>query len=424
MVRLKSNPMIIRHSIHTALRGIATHKSRSALTVLGIVIGITGIVLMMALGNGARELILSDLQGLGGETIVVRPGREPSGPSDIASTLFADSLKDRELNALRRKENVPEAVEIIPVVFVSGNVEYQSEIASRAQVLGASADFFARMFDIYPDEGSIYDDVDIASNAAVVVIGKKIKEELFGLQENVIGEYITIKKVKFRVVGVFPAKGQVAFFNVDNLVVVPHSTARTYILGTNHYSEFIVRAASTEVIAETVSDIEITLRDLHNITDPSKDDFFVETQQGVVDQISTIIGTLTLFLSSVVAIALVVGGIGVMNIMLVSVTERTREIGLRKAVGATDKDILSQFLLEAIFLTGIGGIIGILLGTFFAFGAALVLQQTVSPAWQFVFPYGAAALALVVSAGVGLIFGIYPAHQASKKSPIEALRYE
>lgn len=415
--------MTIRHTVQTAVRGVTSHKSRSALTILGIVIGIAAIILMVSMGRGAEGLILGELEGLGAETIIVRPGREPTGPTDIAGTLFADSLKDRELQALRRGENVPDAVRVEPAVFVTGGVSYGGEIASRAQVIGASAEFMASTFDIYPAQGTLFDETDIRSRAAVAVIGSNVQEELFGAGD-AVGEYISVKDVKFRVVGVFPREGASTFINWDETVIIPYTTARSYLLGISHYHEFIVRARSSDVIDQTVFDIEQTLRDMHNIDDPEKDDFFVETQQGVVDQIGTILGALTVFLSSVVAISLVVGGIGVMNIMLVSVTERTREIGLRKALGATDSDILRQFLIEAVMLTAIGGAIGIAIGSVFAFLASFVLQQAVSPAWEFVFPIGPTLLALAISAGVGLVFGSYPASQASKKSPIEALRYE
>ena len=186
----------------------------------------------------------------------------------------------------------------------------------------------------------------------------------------------------------------------------------------------MTRASSPEAIARTVVEIETTLREAHGITDPEKDDFFVVTQEALVAQIKTIIGTLTVFLSSVVAIALVVGGIGIMNIMLVSVTERTKEIGLRKALGATEKNILLQFLIEAVFLTAVGGVIGIALGSALSFLVAWVLRAVMEVDWSFAFPLFGAILAFSISAAVGLIFGIYPARKAAQKSPIEALRYE
>ncbi|MBI3671447.1 FtsX-like permease family protein [Candidatus Azambacteria bacterium] len=205
---------------------------------------------------------------------------------------------------------------------------------------------------------------------------------------------------------------------------MPYSTAQTYLLGIDYYNEVMAKVEGPEFVAGTVEDIKSTIRENHNITDPKKDDFFVVTQEGLVSQISTIIGALTAFLSSVVAIALVVGGIGVMNIMLVSVTERTKEIGLRKALGATDKDILLQFLIEAIMLTAFGGIIGIISGAALSLIASYILREFMQLDWVFSFPFSAALLGFGVSALVGLVFGIYPARKASRKSPMEALRYE
>ena len=225
-------------------------------------------------------------------------------------------------------------------------------------------------------------------------------------------------------VGLYAPKGQVVFFNVDELVLVPPATALTYLTGNNHYSQIILKASSPEVVDRMGSDIKRTLRDLHKIKDPADDDFYLQTQQGLVDQIGQIIGAFTLFLSFVVAISLIVGGVGVMNIMLVSVTERMREIGLRKALGATNKDIRTQFLIESVLLTGAGGLVGIILGTIFSLLAAFAIRNFADLAWSFSFPISGALLGLGVSALVGLGFGIYPASQAAKKSPIEALRYE
>ena len=271
--------------------------------------------------------------------------------------------------------------------------------------------------------GLVFDDSDVVSKAPVAVIGDEVRRELFG-DENSIGKYITIKNKRFRVVGVYEKKGQVVFFNVDELVVVPYTTAQTYLTGTDHYSQIVVRASSAEVVERMAFDIKRTLRDLHNINNPTDDDFHVETQQGLVDQVSTIIGAFTLFLTFVVTISLVVGGVGVMNIMLVSVTERTREIGLRKALGATNRDIMLQFLTEAVLLTGVGGLIGVLIGSVLSYVASIAIRSFSGLEWSFIFPFTGALMGIFVSVLVGLIFGLYPAHQASKKSPIEALRYE
>lgn len=414
--------MKLKNNIKTAVAGITTHKSRSILTLLGIVIGIASIMMIISVGNGAESLILKEVSGMGAETVIIRPGKEPKGPTDIAGTLFADSLKVRDLEALKRKSNVPFIEDIAPVVIVAESASYLGE-TFRPQIFGWSAEFLGKILNVYPQEGAFFGEDEISQKANVVVIGAKVKKELFG-EGDALGKYIKIKNKKFRVIGILPSKGQVAFFNMDDVVVMPYSTAQSYLLGIDHYNEIAVRVQSADLVSRTIDDIKRTLRDLHNISNPNKDDFFVVTQEGVINQIKNIIGVLTAFLASVVAISLVVGGIGVMNIMLVSVTERTKEIGLRKAIGATENNILVQFLMEAMMLTALGGIIGILFGSFLSFIVALVLKNVMLLNWTFSFPVVAATLGFGVSAIVGLIFGIYPAYQASKKSPMEALRYE
>ena len=414
--------MQIKYSLKVAVEGLQANKSRSGLTILGIMIGITSIILIMSIGTGAENLILSEISGFGAEVIVVRPGKEPTGPTDFADTLFADSLKQRDVKALRNKSNVPDIVEVAPTVIVTGSVSWRGE-TFRPTTLGGSAEFMGKMLNIFPVEGVYFGENEIRNRASVAVIGSKVKEELFG-DSDALGENIKLKDRNFRVVGILPEKGQTPFFNVNELVIIPYTTAQQYLLGINHYHEILTRVDSPESVDRTVVDIEITLRQLHGIEDPDNDDFFVVTQQGIVDQIKTIIGVLTAFLSAVVAISLVVGGIGVMNIMLVSVTERTREIGLRKAIGATNKDIMTQFLLEAVILTVMGGIIGSAMGVILSLGASFALSAGLGVSWQFIFPISAVVLGVGVAAIVGLIFGLFPARQASQKSPIEALRYE
>ena len=414
--------MRLKHGAQIALNSLKINRSRSLLTVLGILIGITAIIMMMAIGRSAEKLILGEIGGLGAETVVVRPGREPTGPTDIADTLFNDSLKENEVNLIKQKTNVPDAVDVAPIVIVPGSVSYEGE-TYRPTTLGGSAQFIGESFKVFPQVGILFGDTEIREKASVAVIGQKVKEELFG-EGDALGKSIKIKDRKFRIVGVFEEKGQVAFFNIDELVVIPYSTAQLYILGINHFHEIIIKASGPEYVDRVVKDVEATLRDAHNIDDPDKDDFFVVTQQALAEQIQTIIGALTAFLSSVVAIALVVGGVGVMNIMLVSITERTREIGLRKAVGATSKDIMQQFLMESVFLTLIGGILGIFLGGVLSYLISIVLSQLLTSSWTFTFPISAVFLGLGVTGAVGLIFGIYPARSAAKKHPTEALRYE
>ncbi|MFC1733318.1 ABC transporter permease, partial [candidate division KSB1 bacterium] len=335
--------------LKTSIYALVANKVRSGLTILGIVIGIAAIILIISIGKGAEGLVLSELGNLGADLIVIRPGQEPTGPTDIAETIFSDSIKAKDIEALKRKDNVPYLLDIAPAIVVTGSVSYRGE-TYRPQIFGWSAEFMADVFDAYPERGTVFTDVDIRQKASVAVIGNKVEEELFG-NEDAVGKNIKIKGRNFRVIGVLPSRGQSSFFNIDEVVVIPYTSAQTYLSGGDFFNEVMVRASDSSLVTRTVRDIEATLRESHDITDPSKDDFFVVTQEGMVGQIETILSVLTAFLSSVVAISLVVGGIGVMNIMLVSVTERTKEIGLRKAIGATNKDIMRQFLLEAVILT-------------------------------------------------------------------------
>ncbi|MDD4989872.1 MAG: ABC transporter permease [Candidatus Pacebacteria bacterium] len=412
--------MTLKNNFKTAIKGLKTNKSRSALTILGIVIGITAIILIMSLGKGAQELILNQVRGLGSATIIIEPGREAQGPSDFGS-LFTDSLKDREVEALLKPSNVPGIEGLTPMVILSTSVSFENEVDS-FMVLGASP-LVIDIVDVYPEFGQFFTDEQVQQLSAVAVIGSEVKEKLFG-SSDALNQNIKIKNKVFKVIGISPKKGQVGMLDVDNSIIVPYTTALKYLSGMNYYHEIIVKTKSEKIVPQTVEDIKATLRELHNITDPKKDDFQVMTQEDIAKRVGTVTSVLTVFLAAIAAISLIVGGIGIMNIMLVSVTERTREIGLRKALGATTKNILTQFLLESVILTCLGGIVGILLGIFFSFIASLILTKVVGSGWQFAVSVKAILLGLGVSAFVGLLFGIYPARAASKKSPIEALRYE
>lgn len=412
--------MKIRYSLQTAVAGVSRNRSRSALTILGIIIGITSIILVQSVGTGAENLILNQIQGLGSKTIIVEPGREPRGPSDFASIL-SDSLKDREFKAITNRANVPGVEEATPLVMVPGSLSYSGETVD-ATTLGASP-VITKILDIYPEDGTFFSEDDVEGKASVAVIGSEVRNKLFGASD-ALGEKIKIKDKNFRVVGILTPKGQIGAIDIDDIAIIPYSTAQQYLLGTTHYNSIMASAFSENDLSVAVDDVKRTLRDLHNITDPNKDDFHVTTQADAAERVGMVTGILTALLTSIAAISLVVGGIGIMNIMLVSVTERTREIGLRKALGATNKDILVQFILEAVILTVLGGVFGILLGSLLSFGVAVVLSHALSLAWSFSFPISGAIIGIAVAAVVGLIFGIYPARQASLKSPMEALRYE
>jgi len=411
--------MKLKYSLKTAYRGLEQNKARSLLTILGIVIGVTSIILVMSLGQGAQSLILDQVKGMGTRTIIVGGGREPSGPSD-AGQIFSDSLKKHDLEFLERRENTPNVKYIMPLVFGASGASYQSDTFGLT-IFGASP-IMERIFDMPMKTGVFFTDEDVRARAKYAVIGNKVKNELFGADE-AVGKVIKMKGHNFRIVGVLSERGQ-DFFNFDEAAIIPYTTAQDYVLGIKHFNRFITEARSEDVIDDAANDIRTTLREAHDLSGDDKDDFFIITQVDLAGRLSSITSVLTIFLAAVAAISLVVGGIGIMNIMLVSVTERTKEIGLRKALGATYRNILTQFLLEAVILTGLGGIIGIIMGAFLSWGISGAIVKFAGISWTFSFPVYAAILGLCVSGAIGLIFGLYPARTAAKKNPIEAIRYE
>jgi len=414
---MKKNILLIR----TALKALILHKSRSLLTILGIVIGIASIIVIMAMTQGATNLIVSEIKGIGGESFEILPGKDPKGPSDFGN-LFTESLKKRELDAITNKRNVPFIKDVSPNVLVPGSVSFENETFSPTTF--GVGEVFIRLLDINIGKGNAFSSGDVRSKSQIVVIGTEVAENLFG-NNNPIGKKITMKNRKFTVVGVIEKTGAKAFLNVDKLVLIPYSTAMTYLLSQDFYNSIWARADSPENVKTAIRDVEITLRDLHDIEEGEDDDFHIQSQEEALERISTITDVLSILLVSVAAISLLVGGIGIMNVMLVSVTERTKEIGIRKAVGATISDIRNQFLFEAITLTLSGGLLGVFIGLFISFLAGkIIIALNPGLNWVFFFPWYAIVLSVTVSTLIGLVFGIYPALSASKKDPIKTLRYE
>ncbi|MDD5731396.1 MAG: ABC transporter permease [Patescibacteria group bacterium] len=412
--------MRISNTIKISLAGLKANKLRSALTILGIVIGITSIILVVSIGNGAQSLILGEIQSMGSRTLTVEPGKPTGGFQDMMN-IFRTSLKDKDLDALQKKANVPHLQDMIPLVFTSDNINYENQ-SYAGSVLGSGEKIF-EFYNLTPKSGNFFTEDDVKAKADVAVIGSVVAEKLFGASDP-IGQKIRVRSKTLRVVAVLPEKGGGFSFDYNKSIITPYTTAKDYILGQKYYNEFIIRVDDEKNVDATVSDIQITLRNSHGITDPEKDDFNVMTQKDLMKTVGTVTTVMTLFLAMVAAISLLVGGVGIMNVMFISVTERTKEIGLRKALGATNGDILNQFLFEAIYLTMVGGLLGIFFGTLFSYIAAIGLSSALSSTWKFSFPYDAALWGILTSVFIGVVFGIYPAYSASKKNPIEALRYE
>ncbi|OGM89966.1 hypothetical protein A2108_02265 [Candidatus Wolfebacteria bacterium GWA1_42_9] len=403
------------------LRDLAVRKNRSALTILGIVIGITSIMVVMSVGKGAQEYVLGEIQRFGPNNVFILPGKEPSGPTGAMGTLLNDSLKERDIDDLSSKSNVPQAVSVIPYVFGSVSLSVGQEI-ERSMIIGSTVGS-QKNFDLKLAEGRFFDEFDLNDKARVVIIGDEIRKKLFENSE-AVGQKINIKNLDFQIIGVLAQKSKGSFIDFNDSLIAPYTAIQQDILGIRHFQRVAVEAQSEESIPTVVADIKMTLRENHKIEDPEDDDFNIQTQEDIAKTVGTITGILTVLLFSVAAISLVVGGVGIMNIMLVSVTERTREIGLRKSIGATNKNILTQFLAEALFLTISGGIIGVLLGTSLTYLGIYFVQEFAQIDFPFTFSFNGAVIGILVSSFIGLAFGVFPARQASRKSPVEALRYE
>lgn len=408
-------------TIVIALQGIRAHLSRAILTVLGIVIGITSIMTVISAGESAQAFVVQEISTFGPTNIFVLPGKEPKGPSGAAGTLLNDSLKQRDIDSLKKAVNVPGAKRVIPYVFGFKKLIVDEETYD-AMVVGSS-EFIKDNFDLTVAEGRFFDAADVLSRARVAIIGDIVKEKLFGAADPV-GQKIKVGNVKLTIIGVLKHKGGGSFFDPNKAVIAPYTVVQNDVLGIKYFQRVIVEAHSIQDVPGVIADIKTTLRANHNIDNPANDDFFVRTQEDLVNRIKTITDILTVLLLCVAAISLVVGGVGIMNIMLVSVTERTKEIGLRKALGATPKNILLQFLCEALILTSVGGVIGIVLGTLLVKAISWGANRFAAIDLPYVFSVEGAVVGIVVSVGIGLIFGIFPARSAARKDPIEALYYE
>ncbi|MGL5830888.1 MAG: ABC transporter permease [Candidatus Altimarinota bacterium] len=396
---------------------IIENKGRSFLTMLGIIIGIGSVILMTSLGKGAEAYILGSVSSFGSNLVYIQPGSPDQGIT--GAIVSPDRIKYKDyLNLTKAKffENVTPVQAYDAVLSYGENSEF-------SYVIGTTRGY-ALLLGFYAEKGRFLDEVDVNGASRVMVLGYKKAEELFGATDP-IGENVKIKGQNWRVIGVMAPQGGNAFEDYDTMVFVPITAMQTYLFGVDFVQA--VMAGAVGEVDDVMEQATEYMRTLHNINnpenDPAKDDFMVMSQDqvlGIFNDVSTI---LTLFIVAIASISIVVGGIGIMNIMFVSVNQRTREIGLRKAVGASNADILLQFLIEAVVITFLGGLIGVAWGIGTSYLISL-LVKIFENEWQFMINVEAVIISALVSIVVGLIFGIYPARKASLQNSIDALRYE
>ena len=414
---------LIRQCLKNSTASLLANKVRSFLTMLGIVIGVGAVIIIMAVGAGAQSLILAQVKSLGTNLIGVLPGKaENEGPPASAMGIIITTLTYEDAVALRDKKNAPHLSGVVAYSNGVGTASWGSHTYD-TNLSGCTAD----MMDVEGgeiDKGRFFSEEEEKNLAKVVVLGRTVKNELFG-ESDAIGQRIKIKKHTFEVIGVMVERGTVAFQDYDDKIFLPIRTMQKLMLGVNHVNMIRAKVDYEENITKAMEEVTVTLRDRHDITDQSGagDDFTVNSAAQALDMIKTITDALRYFLAAMAALSLLVGGIGIMNIMLVSVTERTREIGLRKAVGATNSNISNQFLIESIAITLIGGIIGIVGGGIISFLISLV-ARFLGYDWAFSLSLLSVILAVSVSSLVGLVFGLYPARKASHLEPVQALHYE
>ena len=413
--------MRIRDSILMAWYSLLRNKGRAILTMLGIVIGVASVILMLSVGQAAQRLILSQVASFGSDMIFVR-----NGPGDGSQTNGPPNALAKETLTLKdyRKLRQQSWVRSVSANFMSDQYIEYGAFNRRRSIIGATEAGLV-MFDAEIDRGAFLTPEDVDGRARFAVIGTTVADELFG-QEDPLGKSIKIAKRPYRVIGILKPAGTRFFTNLDKAVYVPVTTLMQD-QNAEHVQFISVRFGQISS-NEAKERIRLLLRDQHSLDNPTgdlaKDDFFVAGQEDAQQRAGVIGNILSVLLGSIAAISLIVGGVGIMNIMFVSVTERTREIGLRKAVGAKHADIMAQFLSEAIMLCVFGGLVGVSIGVGFSWLGIKALQAFQSADWSYAIPFNGIAMGLGVSTAIGVVFGYYPARKAAQLNPIQALQYE
>jgi putative ABC transport system permease protein len=411
-------------ALKQSIKALKANKGRTVLTMLGIIIGIGTVVLVLSAGAGFRSLIDSQVATLGSNTLFVQThipsatkkrSDATDGPGGAIAGVVITSFKQRDLNSINKLENVAGSYG-----FITGQAVAVYRNNKKSSIYyGVGAERF-EIDKTTLSSGRFFTKAEDNSGAQVAILGATIAEDLFG-QDNPIGKLFRLGSLNFQVIGVYTPQG--ALSENDGIVFVPLNTAQKKLLGVDYITVAVVALHDIDKADSTALQIKAVMRDNHNITDEAKDDFIVQTQAQALETFNVIFNGITYLLIAIAAISLLVGGVGIMNIMYVVVTERTAEIGLKKALGARESDILKEFLVEAVIVTILGGIIGIGLGAFLGFVVSLIAKSA-NLAWTFSVPMYAIFLSFGVSAIIGISFGVFPARSAAKMDPIEALRYE
>ncbi len=401
--------------LHETYSALVSNTVRTGLTMLGIVIGIASVIALVSIGQGAQNSIQSSIQSLGSNLVTVSPGvsggpgTQVSGGRGSAKTLTQDDA-----------DAIIDHIENVSAVSPELSSRYQVTAKgtnTNTSVVGVTS-AYPEVRNLSISEGVFVTDQNVKSSSKVAVLGPSVRDDLFGEDADAIGQTIRISGQQFKIIGITEEKGGSGFTNQDDMIFIPLSTAQKFLAGDDYVTSVAVQATDEESMTQVEEDIAALLLDRHDIEDAASADFSIQNQNDIVATASSITGTFTVLLGAVAGISLLVGGIGIMNMMLTTVTERTREIGLRKAIGAKERDISRQFLVEAVAITLTGGLIGVVLGSVISIAVdALGLVSTSISA-------GSVLLAFGVSTAIGIIFGYYPATRAARLNPIDALRYE